>query len=44
MNLSRDESNLVMIVMIDKELMTGDVSPVAMFMFTFIIDMLISLS
>ena len=30
-NLSRDESNLVMKVMIVKELMTGDVSPVAMF-------------
>ena len=28
---SRDESNLVMKVMIVKELMTGDVSPVAMF-------------
>ena len=30
-NLSRDESNLVMKVLIVKELMTGDVSPVAMF-------------
>ena len=29
--LSRDENNLVMKVMIVKELMTGDVSPVAMF-------------
>jgi len=29
--LSRDESNLVMKVTIVKELMTGDVSPVAMF-------------
>ena len=33
MNLSRDESNLVMKVMIVKEVMTGDVSPVAMFVF-----------
>ena len=32
-NLSRDESNIVMKVMIVKELMTGDVSPVAMFSF-----------
>ena len=32
LNLSRDESNLVMKVMIVKELMTGDVSPVAMFL------------
>ena len=31
-NLSRDESYLVMKVMIVKELMTGDVSPVAMFL------------
>ena len=30
-NLSRDESNLVMKVMIVKELMTGDVLPLAMF-------------
>ena len=30
-NLSRDESYLVMKVMIVKEVMTGDVSPVAMF-------------
>ena len=30
-NMSRDENNLVMKVMIVKELMTGDVSPVAMF-------------
>ena len=29
--MSRDESNLVIKVMIVKELMTGDVSPVAMF-------------
>ena len=30
--MSRDVSNLVMKVMIVKELMTGDVSPVAMFL------------
>ena len=30
--MSRDESNLVMKVMIVKEVMTGDISPVAMFL------------